>query len=81
MTSKERMLATLRFEEPDRIPHFETVFQMTQEPFGEGFLSPDILLLMHAERVPDVQRRAGHQAGAARRSRDLINNTKWENAR
>jgi uroporphyrinogen decarboxylase len=39
MTSKERMLATLRFEEPDRIPHFETVFQLTQEAFDQDFPS------------------------------------------
>lgn len=35
------MLSTLRFQEPDRIPHFETVFQLTQEAFGEEFPSAE----------------------------------------
>jgi uroporphyrinogen decarboxylase len=34
MTGRERMLRTLRFEEPDRPPHFEMWFQLTREAFG-----------------------------------------------
>ena len=34
MTGRERMLKTLRFEEPDRPPHFEIWFQLTREAFG-----------------------------------------------
>ncbi|MDX9978780.1 MAG: uroporphyrinogen decarboxylase family protein [Lentisphaeria bacterium] len=39
MTGRERMLQTLRFEEPDRPPHFETMFELEQEAFG--LLFPD----------------------------------------
>ena len=34
MTGRERFLKTLRFEEPDRPPHFEIWFQLTREAFG-----------------------------------------------
>jgi len=34
MTGRERMLKTLRFEEPDRPPHFEVMFELEQEAFG-----------------------------------------------
>lgn len=34
MTGCERMLKTLRFEEPDRPPHFEIWFQLAREAFG-----------------------------------------------
>ena len=37
MTGKERMLKTLRFEEPDRPPHFETMFELEKEAFGLQF--------------------------------------------
>ena len=37
MTGKERMLKTLRFEEPDRPPHFEIMFQLEKEAFGLQF--------------------------------------------
>jgi uroporphyrinogen decarboxylase len=37
MTSKERMLRTLRFEEPDRPPHFEIMFELEKEAFGLQF--------------------------------------------
>jgi len=37
MTGKERMLKTLRFEEPDRPPHFETMFELEHEAFGLRF--------------------------------------------
>ena len=37
MTGKERMLKTLRFEEPDRPPHFEIMFELEQEAFGLQF--------------------------------------------
>ncbi|MBI4977189.1 MAG: hypothetical protein HZC28_06880 [Spirochaetes bacterium] len=37
MTGKERILKTLRFEEPDRPPHFEIMFELEQEAFGMQF--------------------------------------------
>lgn len=37
MTGRERMLKTLRFEEPDRPPHFEIMFELEQEAFGLKF--------------------------------------------
>jgi uroporphyrinogen decarboxylase len=37
MTGKERMLTTLRFEEPDRPPHFEIMFELEYEAFGRRF--------------------------------------------
>ena len=37
MTGKERMLTTLRFEEPDRPPHFEVMFELEYEAFGLRF--------------------------------------------
>lgn len=37
MTGKERMLKTLRFEEPDRPPHFEIMFELEKEAFGMEF--------------------------------------------
>lgn len=37
MTGKERMLKTLRFEEPDRPPHFEIMFELEKEAFGLEF--------------------------------------------
>lgn len=37
MTGRERMLKTLRFEEPDRPPHFEVMFELEREAFGLSF--------------------------------------------
>jgi len=37
MTGKERMLKTLRFEQPDRPPHFEIMFELEREAFGLSF--------------------------------------------
>jgi uroporphyrinogen decarboxylase len=37
MTGKQRMLKTLRFEAPDRPPHFETMFELEYEAFGRRF--------------------------------------------
>jgi uroporphyrinogen-III decarboxylase len=37
MTGKERMLKTLNFEEPDRPPHFEIMFELEKEAFGLEF--------------------------------------------
>ena len=37
MTGKERMLKTLRFEQPDRPPHFEVMFELEREAFGLHF--------------------------------------------
>lgn len=41
MTGKERMLKTLRFEEPDRPPHFEVMFELCEEAFGLSFPAMD----------------------------------------
>lgn len=37
MTGKEIMLKTLRFEQPDRPPHFEIMFELEQEALGLQF--------------------------------------------
>lgn len=37
LTGKERMLKTLRFEEPDRPPHFEIMFELEKEAFDLQF--------------------------------------------
>ncbi len=37
MTGKQRMLRALRFEEPDRPPHFEVMFELEYEAFGLRF--------------------------------------------
>lgn len=37
MSGKERMLKTLRFETPDRPPHFEIMFELEYEAFGLRF--------------------------------------------
>ena len=37
MNGRQRMLKTLRFEEPDRPPHFETMFELEREAFGLQF--------------------------------------------
>ncbi len=37
MTGKERMLKTLRFEEPGRPPHFEIMFELEEDAFGLKF--------------------------------------------
>ena len=37
MTGKQRMQKTLRFEEPDRPPHFEVMFELEKEAFGLEF--------------------------------------------
>ena len=40
MTERERLLAVLAGEIPDKVPHFELDFQLAAEAFGEGF--PDL---------------------------------------
>ena len=37
MTGRERMLKALRFEQPDRPPHFEIMFELEKEAFGLEF--------------------------------------------
>lgn len=37
VTGRERMLKALRFEEPDRPPHFEIMFELEKEAFGLEF--------------------------------------------
>lgn len=41
MTSRERFVKALRFEEPDRPPHFEMVFNLTQDAFGLDYPSEE----------------------------------------
>jgi len=43
MTSRERWEKALRFEEPDRPPHFEQMFELVEEAFGLSFPSEDEL--------------------------------------
>jgi uroporphyrinogen decarboxylase len=43
MTGRERIAAALAFEEPDRPPHFEQMFELTGEAFGLKFPSPEEL--------------------------------------
>jgi uroporphyrinogen decarboxylase len=37
MTGRERILKALRFEQPDRPPHFESMFELEREAFGLQF--------------------------------------------
>lgn len=37
MTGRERFFTTLRFEQPDRPPHFEAMFELEREAFGLQF--------------------------------------------
>lgn len=37
MTGKERILKTIQFQEPDRPPHFEAMFELEREAFGLQF--------------------------------------------
>lgn len=37
MTGKQRFLQTMRFEQPDRPPHFESMFELEHEAFGMRF--------------------------------------------
>ena len=37
MTGRDRLLKTLAFEEPDRPPHFESMFELEHEAFGLRF--------------------------------------------
>jgi len=39
MTGRERIIQTLGFDEPDRPPHFEEMFELTVEAFGRDFPS------------------------------------------
>jgi len=39
MTGKQRFFQALRFEQPDRPPHFEIAFQLTREAFGMDYPS------------------------------------------
>jgi len=41
MTGRERMLKALNFEETDRIPHFEIMFELEKEAFDMQFPSSD----------------------------------------
>jgi len=43
MTSRERLEKTLRFEEPDRPPHFEQMYELVEEAFGESFPTEEAL--------------------------------------
>ncbi len=43
MTGRERMLAALAFREPDRIPHFEEMFELNPEAFRRDFPSEEAI--------------------------------------
>jgi uroporphyrinogen decarboxylase len=56
MTGKERILKTLRFEEPDRPPHFEIMFELEKEAFGLQFPERDS---WHGMSLPEKERAIG----------------------
>ncbi len=41
MTGKERITRAIRFEETERVPHFETMFELEEEAFGLRFPDRD----------------------------------------
>ena len=43
MTGRERFLTTLVFQEPDRPPHFEQMFELVEEAFGVSFPSEEAI--------------------------------------
>jgi uroporphyrinogen decarboxylase len=43
MTSRERLEMALRFEEPDRPPHFEQMYELVEEACGEAFPSEEAM--------------------------------------
>lgn len=49
MTSRERLEKTLRFEEPDRPPHFEQIFDLTDEAFELSY--PDESEFINADEI------------------------------
>jgi uroporphyrinogen decarboxylase len=48
MTGKQRMEMTLRFEQPDRPPHFEVMFELEDLAFGKHFPEPALWKTMSA---------------------------------
>ncbi len=49
MTSRERLEMTLRFEEPDRPPHFEQMYELVEEAFGESFPTEESMEMAQGE--------------------------------
>lgn len=41
MTPRQRVIDALELRVPDKVPHFELEMQLTEEYFGENFVSPD----------------------------------------
>ena len=41
MNERERFFTTMHHKEPDKVPHFELVFQLTKEVFGRSFYTND----------------------------------------
>ena len=41
MTSRERIMTTLSFKEPDRPPHSELIFDLCEEAFGMDYPSEE----------------------------------------
>jgi len=61
MTDKERLAAALTLRQPDdKVPHFELVFQLTEEQFGPR------LKMLDGETLKSVTE--GGRAGATRRA-------------
>jgi uroporphyrinogen decarboxylase len=42
MTPKERAVAALTLEVPDKVPTFELEFQLEEEMFGRKFITEDL---------------------------------------
>lgn len=53
MTGRQRMITTLGFTAPDRPPHWEEIFELTQEAFGRNFPGGQAI----AEATGDVRER------------------------
>lgn len=57
MNGRQRILTTLQFQEPDRVPHFEEIFDLNQEAFGRSMPGGKAL----AEATADERDRLLHE--------------------
>ena len=72
MTGRERMLTSLRFEEPDRPPHLETMFELEHEAFGLRF--PDRTEWGHCT-APRKREMIAHCTGIYQR---IVETYRWD---
>lgn len=49
MNEKERLIITLQHKEPEKVPHFEMMFQLTEEVFGKSFYTKNDYLFTSSE--------------------------------